>query len=538
MQENEIRDRARPRAALRRLIRARIVAFLCLSLILTTGSQAADQTGIQVPEMAGVDKQVSAFIEEWDIPGASVAIARRGRLVYARGFGYADVQAGEPVRPRHLFRIASVSKPFTAVAILKLVENGQLGLADKVFGPAGILNDAAYGEIGDPRTLNITVRHLLHHTAGWDRDLGGDPLFMPHHVAATMGVEPPPDSVTIIRYKLRDMLNFAPGTRFAYSNVGYCILGRVLEKITGQGYEEAVRTLVLDPLRTCGMRLGGNLLADRARGEVMYYDFPDAPLRPSFCADGTSVPAPYGFCDLEAMDASSGWIASATDLVRLLVAVDRFPTRPDILTSATLLQMLSTPAVNPSYAMGWSFDSFGYTWGHAGSLPGAATYFYKLRNGVAVALLFNSHPVEINFEVARSTLVENAIRSVSHWPEHDLFEGPKTAALGSETAMARSDVSGEVLPNTLVVSANFSNPFNPATTVAYDLPSAGFVSLRIYDLTGRLVRSLVHEPLPRGSHQWPWDGTDDYGRRVASGSYHARLVAHDRVVKQRMLLLK
>src|SRR4051812_37306359 len=92
--------------------------YLCL-LIFIKNSVA--QTGMYIPELKTVDQAVLKFMKQWDIPGSSVAIAKDGKLVYARGFGYADTGTKELVQPFHCFRIASISKPLTATAIFRLV---------------------------------------------------------------------------------------------------------------------------------------------------------------------------------------------------------------------------------------------------------------------------------------------------------------------------------------------------------------------------------------------------------------------------------
>jgi len=112
-----------------------------------------------------IDMQVEAFIKRWKIEGASLAVTKDERLVYAKGFGTANSETGEDVKPGHLFRIASVSKLITAVAIMKLYEEGHLGLDEPVFGKQGILNDSVFMNYQDPRVEEITVRHLLNHTA-------------------------------------------------------------------------------------------------------------------------------------------------------------------------------------------------------------------------------------------------------------------------------------------------------------------------------------------------------------------------------------
>ena len=127
-------------------------------------------------ETAVIDRSVNSFLKTWKVKGASVAVTKDEKLVYAKGFGTANDETGEEVKPGHLFRIASVSKLITAVAVMKLYEEGKLGLDDKVFGAQGILNDSIFLTYRDSRYEDITIRHLLNHTAGWSR-YAGDPMF-------------------------------------------------------------------------------------------------------------------------------------------------------------------------------------------------------------------------------------------------------------------------------------------------------------------------------------------------------------------------
>src|SRR6202044_1462244 len=124
----------------------------------------------------------------------------------------------------------------------------------------------------------------------------------------------------IIRYMLRQPLQFEPGTKSVYSNFGYCLLGRVIEKASGLGYEEYIRKEVLAPLGIQRMHIGHSLLKDRRPDEVHYYagkkQFP-AVVGPDL---GMPVPAPYGSWNHEALDSHGGWIASAGDLVRFAAA--------------------------------------------------------------------------------------------------------------------------------------------------------------------------------------------------------------------------
>jgi CubicO group peptidase (beta-lactamase class C family) len=195
------------------------VIFLTFSIRIMLG-----QTGTPVPALKSVDSLTKLFMEKWHIPGGEIAITRHGKLIYNRGFGYADTLNKTPVQPDNLFRIASCSKPITAVAIMKLYENGKLNLDEIVFGTKGILNNAEFKHIRDKRVEKITIRMLLQHTAGWDREKSGDPIFTPGKVADVFISIPPPDQTTIISYMLKyKKLDFEPGTKFAYSNFGYLL---------------------------------------------------------------------------------------------------------------------------------------------------------------------------------------------------------------------------------------------------------------------------------------------------------------------------
>src|SRR5512137_2636460 len=183
-------------------------------------------------EYFSIEKSIRSFMHRWSITGASVAISKNGKLVYARGFGFADTLTREEVQPYSKFRIASISKLVTAVAIMKLQEEGRLSLEDKVFGPEGILNDSCYCCPKDKRVFDITVAHLLSHEGGWSQRYG-DQMFMPQVIASQMRTNLPIDTKTIIRFALGKRLHFTPGTGRSYSNLGYSILGLVIEKKSG-----------------------------------------------------------------------------------------------------------------------------------------------------------------------------------------------------------------------------------------------------------------------------------------------------------------
>ena len=196
----------------------KIFASIIILAFLNINSNA--QTGVFVPELAKFDTAMLNLLSTYNVPGGQLAITYRGRLVYNRGFGFADTSTQDLVKPNSIFRIASVSKTITGLACMQLFENGFLNLDDKVFGNNGILNDAIYQTILDPRDTLITVRMLLHHGGGWDRYITTDPMFNAYNIATTMGFASPPSPSVVIQYVLaHTMLDFIPGTQAQYSNL-------------------------------------------------------------------------------------------------------------------------------------------------------------------------------------------------------------------------------------------------------------------------------------------------------------------------------
>jgi CubicO group peptidase (beta-lactamase class C family) len=338
-------------------------------------------------EAAAIAAIAQQYMTKYNAPGLSVAVARRGEFVYQKGFGYADKAAGERVTPSSLFRIASVTKPITSVAIFSLVEQGRLGLDDLVFGAEGLLK-ADYGPDYPDAVKKITLRHLLTHTCGgWD-NTARDPMFsrpeMSHRELITWAVHNLP-------------LQYAPGARYAYSNFGYCVLGRVIEKITGQSYADFVRQTVLAKCGVLDMRLAGNTLAERAPGEVVYY---------GQAGSGTN---PYNM-NVTRMDSHGGWIATPSDLVQFAMHVDGFTTTPNILGAGTLKTMTTPSAANPQYACGWCVNKIP-NWWHSGSLPGTLTIMVRTASGLCWAAFTNTRAEGFNLD----EMVWKMVEAVPAW---------------------------------------------------------------------------------------------------------------------------
>lgn len=261
-------------------------------LAAVAASAETPSTGIVVPGLASYDQLASTLLTKYQIPGGAIAVARNGKLVFARGYGYANKATGELVQPDSQFRIASLSKPITSAAVLLLMQRGKLTLDQRVFD---ILSyEPLPGESVDPRLATITIRHLLEHSGGWNRDTTFDPMFLPVTIAAATGTPPPATADSIIRYMMGKPLQFNPGSAYNYSNFGYTLLGRIVETISGQSYEKLVQEQVLAPSGAACMQIGRSLQAQSLPKEVKYYDFPGAPLAPSIYGTGSKVPWPDG----------------------------------------------------------------------------------------------------------------------------------------------------------------------------------------------------------------------------------------------------
>jgi N-acyl-D-amino-acid deacylase len=361
-------------------------------------------TGDAVEKLGALDEWMQAFLKEHGIPGGQLAATRGGKIVYSRGFGYADRDKKEAVQPKSLFRIASVSKPITAVAILRLVQQQKLKLSDRLVEVLPIEPHLEQDARLDERWEKITIEHCLAHTGGWDRDASYDPMFAYGRIAKSLDVKLPIGTAEIIRYMRGQPLDFTPGEKYAYSNFGYCLLGRVIEKLgePGTTYESNVHREVFLPLGITAPRIGASLEAGRAEGEVRYYTPKDAQVTPAVGPHAGDEKHPvlqaYGGWNQEALDAHGGWIASCEDLVRFAAAFDEAALRSSKpLVSADLARQMFTKHATikgtTSYGLGWVLwtpdGSQQQIADHGGALPCTAAMLLKFDGQTNLAALFN-----------------------------------------------------------------------------------------------------------------------------------------------------
>jgi CubicO group peptidase (beta-lactamase class C family) len=322
------------------------------------------------PQRSGGPFQISeGFRQQFRVPAMSIAITKNGRFVYDRSGGMADPQHVTQAQQDTLFRIASLSKPITAVAIFSLIEQGKLKLTDKVFGPSGILGDKYGKQPYKQYVADITVDHLLSHTAGGWPDDANDPML--HNNGW--------DQEKLISETIANVqLTSAPGTQFIYSNFGYCILGRVVEQVTGQPYASWVQANILAPCGISTMQVAANSERDRASTEVVYV--------------GQYSEQPYKI-NVNRMDSTQGWIASSTQLVQFLNHVGGAPGIPAILKPETIRTMTTPLSIlspgSPQFARGWMIAADG-SWWHNGSLPGSTSLMVRTPDGACWAALCNT----------------------------------------------------------------------------------------------------------------------------------------------------
>lgn len=333
---------------------------------------------------------VREYMKEFSVPGLQLTYMRGARLLYTGCFGEANREEHQPVKPDSLFRIASNSKAFTATAIFLLVEAGKVQLSDNVFAPDGILPQ--FSELGEHRDWlhTITVHQLLTHTGGGWSNESNDPMF------EKTGF----NQEELIRWTLKTHpLQHPPGEKYAYSNFGYCVLGRVIEKVSGQNYVRFVREEVLRRAGIHDMRIGTH---KPAPDEVHYY--------------GQNDERPYE-CPIFRMDSHGGWISTATDMARFLACLfapaDNEGGAP-LLTPESLKIMTTGTEANPGYACGLAVNKAGNAW-HAGSLPGTMSLMVHTHSKMAWAAVLNTRSPKEAAGSKLDRMLWEIARSVPEW---------------------------------------------------------------------------------------------------------------------------
>lgn len=373
------------------------IALLMSLLLVTSAAQAQERessaTGVYLPGLDHLDRVMREVIREQHLPGGTLAIMKDGRLVFARGYGWANVGDREPVTPDTLFNLASCTKAFTGAACLKLVDEGKLDL-DTPF--LKICPELTPKGRFDPRIQRITVRQLLYHAAGFRHDFG--------RKDEVRGIR------EHIRLGLHEPLEFDPGTRSQYSNAGFEVLKVVVADAAGEPYERYVKEHVLAPAGIRNMQM--DIRDGYVEGEAHRY-------RGGREVDGGHHAFPVMGC----------WLASSVDMVRFLSVLDGSRGKA-ILSKEARAAMVALPG--PPYELKKSGKHPGLGWDIAqatddgvlyqknGGIAGIATLMGHLPNGVNFAICFNGSPTAREKEQGFGrpyAAVRKAIGETNDWPQ-------------------------------------------------------------------------------------------------------------------------
>ncbi|WP_162915153.1 serine hydrolase domain-containing protein [Desertibaculum subflavum] len=347
-----------------RWTRSARITGLVFALLLAVGAAIATRPAPpQIPDV------VRRFMDREGIPGAVVAFGAAGRAPTVMAIGAADTVSGRPMRADMIFRLASLSKPLTAAAVMSLVAQGKIGLDEHL---ADI--SAEVGQAADPRHRDITVRLLLQHGGGWDRASSFDPLLDDAEAQRRLGFAAGGDCAPIARAMLALPLDTAPGTVQSYSNLGYCWLAAAIARRAGMAYEDYVRTAVLAPLGLPEIRLGE---AEQPEERLV---------RHHLNAGGRLAPLPRGAASetwLRRLGPAGGWTGTAADFYRFAAVAPpgETATRPGF------------AAAESYYGLGWRIwpDASGPLLTHAGFVDGVFTLAVRTADGDVAVALFNAN---------------------------------------------------------------------------------------------------------------------------------------------------
>ena len=334
-----------------------LFALSLLALASTSGARADPPDGLD----ADVDAFVESYLDRHGLPGATVAVVKDGATVYEQGYG--EDSEDEPLSPDSRMRLASVSKAFTAFAVLQLVDRGEVELDEPVVDH---LPEFTAGD--DPRAADITVRQLLTHTSGLT-----NPTFLPP--AETI----PEGAVRSSQWPL----GTDPGTAYRYSNLNYWVAAWLVQEVSGMPFEDFLEGHVFEPLGMDDTRtttMASTPVDDLAPGHVTAY--------------GTAFAAP----EAEQMFAGAGGVStSAADMARWLAMWQRDGVTEDgtALLSPDLVREAHTPQPNADGAgLGWKHSSPGITPERVSKSGVLSTFTAQQdlvpQNGYGVAVMLNS----------------------------------------------------------------------------------------------------------------------------------------------------
>ena len=365
-------------------------------------------SGPVVPELAPLESAMTNFLVAHNFAAGTLALMKDSKLVLRQGYGWRDNHFTKVIHPDNLFRLASVSKMLTASSIYKLVAAGKITTSTRIYDYLGI--QPWGGVLGDSRITNITVQHLLDHAGGWNQYATTppfDPVFRTVQFSTNMGLNYPAGPTNVISWMFSKPLDFTPGSTNVYCNLGYLILGRVIEKASGKSYMDYLQQELLGNAGLTNILGFTNVVqshsrpADLAPWEIWYADIPQFLSRSAVdFPTNLSVRVIDGAGYFEAYDSCAGLSASALGLCHYL---------------QNYLEGFNARISGSSFS--WN-DLF------YGSLPGASSVLAQnvsqtssSTNGVEFAALFNQrYDLVEGANIAAYTAITNAVANISSWP--------------------------------------------------------------------------------------------------------------------------
>lgn len=343
-----------------------LAVSLCVALLWQATPVCAQKSSLPAEKAEAIRRAVQAEMAARNIPGLSVAVAEDFTLVWAEGFGKADLENGIAVKPATLFRLGSISKPITAAAVMQLAERGRLDLDAPI---------QKYVPDFPRKEWPITARELLSHTAGI-RHYAGREIESTRHYTGMV------ESLAV--FKDSDLL-FEPGTRFSYSTYGYTLLGAVVEAASGARFMDYVKENVFAPAKMGATREDSvfDIIPGRTRG---YRRGPGGAIENCGLAD-TSYKIPGG-----------GMLSTPADVIRFAIAMQRgVLLKPDTVKQMFTPVRLHDGATAP-YGLGWFVHETGgkKLVEHTGSQQGTATVLLTIpAEGLSVAVFSNLEGADI-----------------------------------------------------------------------------------------------------------------------------------------------
>jgi CubicO group peptidase (beta-lactamase class C family) len=364
-------------------------------------------SGPVVPELAPLESAMTNFLIAHNFEAGTLALMKDSKLVFRQGYGWRDTNFTTVIHPDNLFRLASVTKTITASAIYKLIAAGKFTTNTTIYSYLGI---APWGGVlGDSRITNITVQHLLDHAGGWNQYTSPvhDPVFRTIQISTNMGLNYPAAPTNVIAWMFSKPLDFAPGTTNVYSNFGYSLLGRIIEKASGKSYINYIQQDLLGNAGLTNILGFTNVMqsqsrpSDLAPWEIWDADVPQ--FLPASAVDfPTNLTARYsdGGDYYESYDSFGGLNASANGLCHYL------------------LNYLEGNIARPTgITFSWFYNFYG-------SLPGVSSMLIQninqtstTTNGLEFAALFNERDSasEVDNNDAYNAIT-NAVGNITSWP--------------------------------------------------------------------------------------------------------------------------